>query len=229
MGRQLSDALPKRQKGKGADGTDKLSVLSQRLLKGWRDKRQSVSEPPRSKRESELIASSISATREPKKPSSFVVIRVVDQRDPTIRLMLWLVFSSPCVSIFFFSRSCWSPSARVKVLFGVFRLLVAELWFVVSVGRGFCFKTLTDTSRISFLSKHYPCRDGGGKKVTGKKHGTSHDNGRMKGREKTSNLLKGPPGLPDPLIEKKEDSRVDACAARVPDRRDRECGEPLAP
>ena len=58
--RQLSDALPKVERGirkgsegKGADGTGKLSVVSQRLPKGWRDGRRSVSGPPRSKRESE--------------------------------------------------------------------------------------------------------------------------------------------------------------------------------
>ena len=49
----------------GAHGTGKLGALSQRLLTGWRDRRQSVSEPPRSKRDSKLIASLISATREP--------------------------------------------------------------------------------------------------------------------------------------------------------------------
>ena len=37
-----------------------------------------------------------------------------------------------------------------------------------------------------------------------------------------------PPGSPDPLIEETR-KRSDACADPVPDRRDRECGEPLAP
>ena len=48
MARQLNDAILKaekgkeRERGKGADGTGKLSTLSQRLLEGWRDSTASL-------------------------------------------------------------------------------------------------------------------------------------------------------------------------------------------
>ena len=54
-----------------SDGINQLSALTQRLLNRWRSRRQSVSEHPRSERESELIASRTRACR-------------VDQRDEVL-------------------------------------------------------------------------------------------------------------------------------------------------
>ena len=96
MVRQLSDASPKVEKGRGWGAKGRVPMeLSQRLLKEWRDSRQSITERPRRKRESELIASLISATREPKWPSDLLLFCVVDQRDPISRGIHWLV-CCPC-------------------------------------------------------------------------------------------------------------------------------------
>ena len=65
-GEAAERCTPEGKDGKGAVGTGELCTLSQRLLKEWWDRRQSVSEPPitRRKRESVSIASLISVTRE---------------------------------------------------------------------------------------------------------------------------------------------------------------------
>ena len=75
LARELSNAImPDKGKGKGGKGmlqltqsqssqTGSVSALTQRLATRRRDRRQSVSEPPRSKRESETIASLIKANR----------------------------------------------------------------------------------------------------------------------------------------------------------------------
>ena len=58
----------KRKKGASphvSDGSNKLSPPAQRLMNRWKDRMHRVSLPPRSNRESELIASLITANREP--------------------------------------------------------------------------------------------------------------------------------------------------------------------
>ena len=70
-GADQGDRLGKRQeKGRTgsvpivSDGNSHLSTFTQRLLKTWRSRRQSVSEPTRRKRESELTPSMSRAKRE---------------------------------------------------------------------------------------------------------------------------------------------------------------------
>ena len=152
---------------------------AQRLLKRGMDRRHRVSEPPRSKRESELTASLSSATRE------------VDQRDPKNRSIHWLVFS-PCLRALpvVFSRRCRTPCARMEALCG-FRILDAALWSVVPAGGGFVSNAHRHkVGSFFFLSQHCSCRDGRGPKVTGRDRGSSHGDGRKKMKEKTKNFHK---------------------------------------
>ena len=61
QGAEQDDRTGKRRKGSAPtvsnDGPHQLCALAQRLLRRWRSRRQSVSEPPRSERESEISAS----------------------------------------------------------------------------------------------------------------------------------------------------------------------------
>ena len=118
--------------GSGPDGNSNLKALMQRLLKGWRDRRQSDSEPPRSTHVLELIATLFSADRD---PGSCVP---VDQRDwlSDETTIFFFLRVSVLVTVFVQSPRIWMLCARMKVFFfHDSRLVIVALWSVARDGR----------------------------------------------------------------------------------------------